>query len=76
MESRITIDPDICHGKPVIHNTRVLVANILADLAVGETADEIIKDYPAITKEDIRAALAFGSELANFESVAYSGAER
>lgn len=71
MNSRITIDPAICHGKPVIKNTRVLVSNILSDLATGLTFDEIISNYPNITKEDIKAALEFGSELARFESTAY-----
>ena len=69
MNSRITVDPNICHGKPVIKNTRVLVSNILADLAAGFTYDTIIENYPNISKKDIKAALQFGSELAQFESV-------
>ncbi len=71
MFSRITINPDICHGKPVIKGTRVLVSNILASLAAGESTDSIIRDYPSITKDDIHEALAFGSELSNFESHSY-----
>ncbi|NIM14793.1 MAG: DUF433 domain-containing protein [Candidatus Aminicenantes bacterium] len=71
MRSRITIDPNICHGKPVIKNTRVLVSNILADLAVGQTFEEIIENYPNINEEDIKAALKFGSKLARFESIPY-----
>lgn len=67
MNSRITIDPSICHGKPVIKNTRVLVSNILSDLAAGKSQTEIISNYPQISEEDIRAALQFGSELAKFE---------
>lgn len=67
MNERILIDSNICHGKPVIKNTRVLVSNILADLAIGLTFDEIIKNYPNITVEDVKAALQFGSELAQFE---------
>ena len=69
MNTRITIDPNICHGKPVIKNTRVLVSNILADLAAGSTYEKIIENYPSISKKDIKAALQFGSELAQFESV-------
>jgi uncharacterized protein (DUF433 family) len=68
---RISINPDVCHGKPVIRNTRVLVSNILADLAAGLSYDEIIENYPNVTHGDIRAALEFGSELAQFESVPY-----
>lgn len=70
MNNRIIIDPNICHGKPVIKNTRVLVSNILADLADGLTVNQILENYPNITEEDIRAALEFGSELAQFESIA------
>jgi uncharacterized protein (DUF433 family) len=48
----------------------VLVANILADLAAGQDYDEVIGNYPGIEKEDIKAALAYGSSLAMFETVA------
>ena len=61
MNSRITIEPTICHGRPVIKNTRVLVSNILADLANGQNFDQIIENYPNITVDDIKAALEFGS---------------
>ncbi len=71
MNSRISINANICHGKPVIKNTRVLVANILADLAVGQSYTEIIENYPNINSDDIKAALEFGSQLANFESIPY-----
>jgi len=64
----ISIDPSVCHGKPVIKNTRVLVCNILSDLATGQSYEEIIENYPSITKNDIKAALEFGSQLAQFES--------
>ncbi len=74
MNSRISIDPRICHGKPVIKNTRVLVSNILADLADGQSTDQIIKDYPNVNNEDIKAALEFGSELAQFEVFPYDQA--
>jgi uncharacterized protein (DUF433 family) len=69
MNERISIDPKICHGKPAIRNTRVLVSNILADLADGLSYDEILSNYPNITKDDIKAALIFGSELAQFETI-------
>lgn len=71
MNDRIKINPNICHGKPVIKGTRVLVANILGSLASGETFDTIIEDYPNISKEDILAALSFGSLLSNFENYDY-----
>ena len=71
MNPRISIDSNICHGKPVIKSTRVLVSNILSDLAAGATSAEIIENYPNITEADIKAALEFGSELAHFESMPY-----
>jgi uncharacterized protein (DUF433 family) len=69
MNKSISINPNVCHGKPVIKNTRVLVSNILADLAEGFSFEEIIENYPNITKADIKSALQFGSELAQFESI-------
>ncbi len=68
---RISINPNVCHGKPVIKNTRVLVSNILADLAAGLSYEEIIENYPNVTSDDIQAALEFGSQLAQFESIPY-----
>lgn len=69
MNPRITINPSVLHGKPVITGTRVPVSQILAELSLGRNYDEIISDYPNITKEDIFAALDFGSELAQFETI-------
>ncbi len=71
MHNRISINPSICHGTPVIRGTRVLVSNILSSLASGESYEEIIKDYPNISKEDILATLSFSSNLSNFESYPY-----
>lgn len=71
MAERISIDPNTCHGKPVIKGTRVLVANILGYLASGYSFDDVIKDFPQITKEDILAAISFGSQLSNFETFPY-----
>ena len=71
MNNRISITPNVCHGKPVIKGTRVLVQNILSSLASGETIDEILEDYPNISKDDIFAALELGSELSSFEVYPY-----
>jgi len=71
MFKKITIDPNVCHGKPVIKGTRVLVSNILSALSSGQTIEEILEDYPNISKEDILEALAFGSYLTKFESHSY-----
>ena len=71
MNERIEINPNICHGNPVIKNTRVLISNILADLAQGSTYKEIIDNYPNITEEDIKAVLNFSSEITQFFTIPY-----
>lgn len=71
MSDRIIIDPKICHGKPVIRGTRVMVTNILSSLASGFTFEQILEDYPQLSKDDILAAIWFGSQLTNFESYPY-----
>jgi len=67
--NRITINPDICHGKPTIRNMRYPVELILDLLSSGMTAQEIIADYPAIEEKDIQACLAFASRLTKVKSI-------
>jgi len=71
MNDRVSIDPEICHGKPVINGTRVLVSSILGALAGGDTLDDMLEDYPDITSEDIAAALEFASQLSNYQLATY-----
>ncbi|NLT50254.1 MAG: DUF433 domain-containing protein [Ignavibacteria bacterium] len=66
---RITINPNICHGKPSIRNMRYPVELVLDLLASGMTNEEIINDYPAIEMEDIRACLAYASKLTQVKSI-------
>ena len=54
-EDHISVDPDICHGKPCIKGTRVLVATVVASLEDGMTADEILSHYPSIPSKSIQA---------------------
>ncbi|MBL1255798.1 DUF433 domain-containing protein [Methylocystis sp. Sn-Cys] len=61
---RISVDPNICGGKPCIRGTRIWVSLILDFLASGESEGEIIALYPQLTREDVRAALAYGAEVA------------
>ena len=61
---RISIDPNICFGKPCIRGTRIWVSLILDNLAAGSTEAEILSEYPGLTAEDIRAAIAYGAEMA------------
>lgn len=60
---RITIDPDICHGKPCIRGLRYPVEVLLELLSSGMTTEEILADYEDLEREDILAALAFATQL-------------
>jgi uncharacterized protein (DUF433 family) len=67
--ARISIDPDVCGGKPCIRGHRIWVSLILDFLASGSTAEEILEDYPQLTPEDIRACVAYGSEMTRERTV-------
>lgn len=66
---RITIDPNICHGKPVIRGMRYTVERILELMASGMTVQELLEDYPDLEHEDLLACLSFASELIQVQSV-------
>ena len=61
LEDHIRIDPEIRSGKPCIKGTRITVYDILEYLAGGMSEDEILSDFPSLTREDIRAALEFAA---------------
>jgi uncharacterized protein (DUF433 family) len=71
MNSRIQILPNVCHGKPVFRGTRVLVATVLGALGGGDSFERILEDYPALTRDDIEAALEFAAEAANYQVFEY-----
>lgn len=60
---RITVDANVCGGKPCVRGTRIYIAIILDGLAEGLTPEEIIDHYPQLGLDDIRAALAYAAEL-------------
>jgi len=60
---RISINPNICFGKPCIRGHRIWVSLILDLLANGTTFEEILGDYPGLEREDILACIAYGSEM-------------
>ncbi len=66
MNDRIVIDPRICHGKPVIRGTRMPVSLVVGSLAGGMTFEQVEQEY-SLTRDDIRAALKFASELIDQE---------
>lgn len=59
----ISVDPNVCHGKPCIAGTRVMVSVVLANVAEGMMPEEIVDHYPSITTDDVRAALQYAAEL-------------
>ncbi|HBC86101.1 MAG TPA: hypothetical protein DCZ94_04015 [Lentisphaeria bacterium] len=61
--NRITCDPNICFGKPCIRGTRIWVSMLLDLLADGMSIDDLIKEYPQLSREDVFAAIAFGAEM-------------
>ena len=63
LHKRISIDPRVCFGKPCIRGTRIWVSLILDNLAEGISEKELLEDYPALTHEDILAAIAYGAEM-------------
>jgi uncharacterized protein (DUF433 family) len=64
MNPIITIDPNVCHGKPCIRGLRYPVENVLEWLAGGMTVDEILADYADLNREDILAVLSYAARLA------------
>lgn len=62
--SRISIDPNICFGKPCIRGHRIWVSLVLDLLAAGETLETILEEYPGIEREDVLACIAYGAEMA------------
>ncbi|WP_081098599.1 DUF433 domain-containing protein [Leptospira weilii] len=67
--NRITLNSEVCHGKPTIRNQRYTVELILDLLSSGMSEEEIITDYPSIEKEDILACLEYASNLVKIKSI-------
>jgi uncharacterized protein (DUF433 family) len=62
--AHIVRDPDICGGEPVIRGTRVTLRTLLASLAEGSDEAEILRNFPAVTREDLKAVIAFAAASA------------
>lgn len=67
--SRITIDPEICHGKPCIRGLRYPVVSMLECLAGGDTTEDLLKELPDLEPEDIQACLTFAVKSLKVNSV-------
>ncbi len=61
--SRISIDPEICFGKPCIRGHRIWVSLVLDWLASGQTVDDILAEYPQLDRADVLACIAYGAEM-------------
>lgn len=66
---RITLNPDVCFGKPTIRNMRYPVEMILDLVGAGMSFDEILEDYPDLEREDLQACLLFASKLVKVNSI-------
>ena len=69
MDERINVDPKVLAGKPVVKGTRIPVYLILNLLAKGEALQDILKDYPELTKQDILAAIDYAAAHMKYEEV-------
>lgn len=69
---RVTVDPNVCTGKPCIRGLRFPVSRLLGLLAAGETKENILKAYPYLEPEDIDEALRYAAYLAEDETVEFA----
>jgi uncharacterized protein (DUF433 family) len=70
LRSRITSDPDILGGKPLIRGMRIRVSDVLGYLAAGETRETLLKEFPDLENEDITAALEYAQEASDHRMIA------
>jgi uncharacterized protein (DUF433 family) len=74
IEERITINPEICHGKPTIRNTRYMVESILEYLAGGDSIETILSEFEDLQKEDILACIAYANRVIKFQDISRKAA--
>ncbi len=72
--ARTTLDPAVCHGKPTVRGSRLLVATVLELLSAGTTLAELQEDYPNLEEGDVRNCLAYATRLVNFQFIPYASA--
>jgi len=72
---RISVDPNVCFGKPCIRGTRIWVSLLLDFLASSATTEEILADYPHLVREDVLAAIAYGAEMSRERFVDLPGSD-
>ncbi len=65
----IAVKSDVCHGKPCIRGTRIMVSVILDNLADGLSPEEVVEEYPPLTLDDVRAAISYAATLTREEEI-------
>ena len=63
MSQRISIDPDVCNGRPVVRGTRIAVQTVLEFLAAGDSVEDVLEEYPRLTRTDVQACLDYASRV-------------
>ena len=63
MSERITVQPDICNGRPVIRGTRITAQTVLEFLAAGDSVEDVLEEYPSLTHADVQACLDYATRL-------------
>ena len=63
MLERISIKPNVCNGRPVVRGTRIAVQTVLEFLAAGDTVEDVLEEYPKLTRVDVQACLEYASRV-------------
>ncbi|MBL9154918.1 MAG: DUF433 domain-containing protein [Verrucomicrobiales bacterium] len=63
MDDRIEIDPQICNGRPIVRGTRITVQTVMEFLGAGDSVEDVLDEYPSLTREDVLACMAWASRL-------------
>lgn len=71
MSNRISTNPEVCNGKPIIRGMRITVSTILEYLVAGETSEDILRAYPYLESEDIKACLEYAKKMADKSIISY-----
>ena len=63
IEDRITIDPAICNGRPIVRGTRITAQTVLEFLGAGDSVEDVLEEYPTLTRDDVLACLRYSCRL-------------
>jgi len=74
LNDRVVCDPEICHGKPTVKGTRVLVQGVLEFLGAGDSIEEVLEAYPSLTREDVLACIACAAQVMGHSADFYKSA--